>query len=88
MNKAKKLAELITPYDINPRPTSSSKGTTNDTLSALAKLIKYFTSGKSGHDVSRNPYTIPEIRDALKILAKEQGVKDHYDVDLDKFIKE
>lgn len=83
MNKAKKLAELITPYDIHPRPTNLPKVDTDDTLSVLAKLIKRITTGA----VSGNPYSWPEIIEALELLAQKQGITDKYDVNLDKFIK-
>lgn len=55
----------------------------SDTICQLANVIEWAKGNRGRKDI--NPYCVPEIRDALKHLARVFGKKDYLDVDTKEF---
>jgi hypothetical protein len=54
------------------------KPSKREVLEALEILLKWATGGNR----EGNPYCVPAVRHALRVLARERGIRNHLDVEL------
>lgn len=79
--KADKVLNLLKEAE----PGSPEFHPVHDLMGMIAELVDEFTSGRASD--TKNPYSRPVIKKALKMLADESGIKDPMDVDLKKLMK-
>lgn len=56
-----------------------------DLKKALANLLEWAVGNRGSK--SGNPYMFPEVKNALEVLAKIEGIKNYLDVDIKKLAK-
>jgi altronate dehydratase len=69
----------------NHKTLAEQKYTLQDLIGMIAELVLIFTEGRARQ--TGNPYSIPEVKKALKMLAAETGAKDWMDVNLPDLIR-
>lgn len=66
-------------HDFKPDKAERKPRTPDEVQDALEQLCCYVTNGAKRYE-SRNPYGVPAIQNALRVLAKVNGRASYFDV--------